>query len=388
MEITAVQAFPVRVDSSTNPFVGTAGVVGHRNGSGRYRRVLPYRPLFAQDAETLFVRLETSNGLVGWGESQAGVGARAVAAIIEDILSSVIIGRDARATSVLWDDMFNTMRDRGHGGGFMLDAIAAVDIALWDLCGQFYGEPISRLLGGSYRTALPTYLSGPRGDTTDERIADTKAFVDRGFSAVKLFIGRGVDADLAEVSRFREAFGSSIELMVDAQWLYTVSQALELGKGLQALDVRFLETPINPEDIAGLEVLSGSLSMAIAAGETERTRWQALPFLERRAARVWQPDVGRCGISEALRIALLADLYHVPVAFHCGVGFGPYIAATLQTAAATPNLMYVEYQPDMHQLAKDHYGFEFVVEDGCLVASEDPGLGLGGPSERLITSLS
>ena len=320
--------------------------------------------MFSRFAETLLVRVECESGQVGWGESQAGVAPNVVASIVDTILAPVLIGRDALDGSVLWDEMYSCMRDRGHGGGFMMDAIAAVDIALWDLAGKVYEEPVSRLLGGAYRLELPLYLSGPRGNTLEQRLADTERFVDEGFSAVKLFIGRGVEADVSEVGAFREHFGADLVLLVDAQWLYSPPEALRLGKALEELRVGFLETPINPEDISGHAELSRDLALPIALGETERTRWQFLPFLNARAVDVVQPDVGRCGITETRRIAFLAELHNLPVTFHCGVGFGPYLAATLQTAAAIPNLMYVEYQPDMHELARQAYGAEFVIRRG------------------------
>ena len=109
-----------------------------------------------------------------------------------------------------------------------------------------------------------------------------------------------------------------------------------------------------------------------------------LPFLRASAVDVLQPDVGRCGIGETHRIALLAELHHVPVALHCGVGFGPYLAASIHVAAAVPNLLWVEYQPEMHELARERYGADIRLEDGCLLLPEGPGLGLDPPPDELL----
>jgi L-alanine-DL-glutamate epimerase-like enolase superfamily enzyme len=385
MRIVEVSAFPVVVAAAGKPHAGAAGVSGAWSDPGRYARVLPYRPLYSRDTETVFVRIRTDDGSAGWGESQAPVAGRAVATIVEELVAPVLLGRDARDHAVLRTFMYDAMRDRGHGGGFMLDAIAGADIALWDLSGRHYGEPVARLLGGAYAREVPVYLSGPRGSSVEQRLEDAQTFVDRGFKAVKLFAGRGVGPDLAEVARFRDRFGSGIELLVDAQWRYSRADALLLGRGLQELGVQLLETPINPEDVEGHADLARSLDLPIALGETERTCWQVLPFLHRSAVDVLQPDVGRCGITEARRIALLAELHNVPVALHCGVGFGPYIAASIHVAAAVPNLLYVEYQPDMHELAGS-YGWSFELEDGRLRLPGGAGLGIGAPPEALLSA--
>jgi galactonate dehydratase len=383
MKIVAVDAFAVAVGSD-NEHAGAAGLVGERSSAARYARVLPHRPLFSQEVETVLVRVRADDGTTGWGESQAPVGGAAVALLVEQLLRPVLLGRDPRAWAVLQGEMVDAMRDRGHGGGFMRDAIAGADCALWDLCGKHYGEPVARLLGGPYAASVPVYLSGPRGATVEQRLDDAQSFVERGFAAVKLFVGRGIEADLAEVTAFRDRFGPSLELLVDAQWLYSRTEALELGRGLEALGVGFFETPLDPEDVEGHAALAQALDLPIALGETERSRFQVRPFLERGAVDVLQPDVGRCGITETRRIAELAELHNVPVALHCGVGFGPYIAASAHVAAVIPNLLYLEYQPEMHRLADDAYGATFRLENGRLLLPDAPGLGIGEPPEALL----
>jgi galactonate dehydratase len=176
-------------------------------------------------------------------------------------------------------------------------------------------------------------------------------------------------------------------LLVDAQWLYSRADALTLGRALQELGVGFFETPINPEDVSGHADLARMLDMSIAMGETERTRWQVRPFLEQGAVDVLQPDVGRSGITETLRIAALAEVYNIPVALHCGVGFGAYIASTMHVAATIPNLMFMEYQPEMQALAGHLFGADFQLENGHLLLPEAPGIGLAGPPDHLITAV-
>jgi L-alanine-DL-glutamate epimerase-like enolase superfamily enzyme len=384
VRIVEVEAFAVALAPDGNALVGAAGLIGTRSSDARYARVLPYRPLFSTNTETVLVRIRTDDGTVGWGESQAPVAGDATALLVKQLLAPILVGQDPRDVAVLADAMYDGMRDRGHGGGFMLDAIAGADTALWDICGKHYGQPVARMLGGAYRNAIPIYLSGPRGATVEERIHDAQSYVERGFSAVKLFIGRGVREDLDEVEQFRRHFGDELKLLVDAQWMYSRAEATTLGRGLQELGVYLFETPIDSEDVAGHAALAGSLDLAIALGETERTRWQVRPYLEQAAVDVLQPDVGRSGITETRRIAALAEVYNIPIALHCGVGFGPYIAATLQLAAAIPNFVFMEYQPEMQEIARVHFGADFQIKDGHLLLPQEPGLGIAAPPQSLL----
>ena len=254
MKIESVKAFTVVVPGGAT-HAGGAGVTGERSDE-RYSRVGPYRPLFPRHTETVLVHVRADDGSEGWGECQAPVGGTAVAALVEEVVAPVVAGRDPLEPSVLERAMYDAMRDRGHGGGFMLDAIAGVDIALWDLRGKHYREPAARLLGGVFRNRIPLYLSGPRGDSVEARLDDASAFVEQGFAAVKIFVGRGVRADLVEVARFRERLGDGVTILADAHWQYPREDALRLGRGLEELGARWLEAPVDPEDVAGYAALA------------------------------------------------------------------------------------------------------------------------------------
>jgi len=380
MRIRELRAFPLHLQRPDRSHVGTAGLHGAWQGPAEapYHRVAPYRALYSDHIESLLVRVRTDDGAEGWGESQAPVAPEAVGQLVERLLASVVVGRDAREVDALWLEMYEAMHDRGHTTGFMLDAIAGVDQALWDLNGRVRGEPVWRLLGAAAPppAGLPTYLSGPRGATVEERIEDARQHAAAGFRAVKLFLGRGVAADVAEVRSFREALGSEVELLVDVQWRYDVAGAIRLGRALQELGVGFLETPTAVEDVAGHAEIARALDLPVALGEAERTRWQFRAFLEAGAVDLLQPDVGRAGISEVRKIGVLAEAFHRPVALHCGLGLGPYIAASLQVGAAMPNLRWIEYQPDMHAASAAVLVEPLRVASGRLVVPEGPGLGV------------
>jgi galactonate dehydratase len=379
MQIRDITAFPLHLHRPGR-HVGTAGLHGEWRGlaAARYHQVAAYRALYSDHVESLLVRVRTDDGAEGWGESQAPVAPEAVGILVERLLGSILIGRDPREVDALWRDMYDSMRDRGHTTGFMLDAIAGVDQALWDLNGHLYGQPVWRLLGGKDPgpRGLPAYLSGPRGDTVEERIADTRHHVAAGFRAVKLFLGEAVEPDLDEVRRFREALGPEVAILVDVQWRYDVPEAIRLGRGLEALGVALLETPTDPEDVAGHAEIARALDLPVALGEAERTRWQFRPFLEAGAVDVLQPDVGRAGITEVRKIAILAETYHRPVALHCGMGLGPYVAASLQVGAAIRNLRWIEFQPEMHAASGAVLAEPLRVLDGHLVVPDAPGLGV------------
>ena len=151
---------------------------------------------------------------------------------------------------------------------------------------------------------------------------------------------------------------------------------MQLGRQLEALDTGFFEAAMNPEDIAGHARLAAGLGIPIAIGETERTRYQFRPWLEQRAASVLQPDIGRAGISESMVIAQMAEAFNVRMAPHLSVGLGPCIAASIQLAAALPNLYMLEYQPPVVELANSLLQTPLVARAGQFEIPEGPGLGV------------
>ncbi len=382
MKIVGVETRLIKLPVPHDPLSGTAGLNGEATQlsdatTSEYQRVGGYRAAFPRQVHSLFVTVFADNGLLGIGECQAPVVPEAPQAIIQHLLAPMILGRDPLAHEVLWDDMYSSMRDRGHLTGFMLDAISAIDIALWDLCGKFLQLPTSQLLGGPFRTQIPVYVSGLAGNTLELRVARALDYSRQGFNAFKLILGRGVSSDVEEVAAIRDALGKDVQLMVDVQWGYDLPSAIKLGRALERYDVLWLETPTNPEDIGGHTDICAALDMAVASGESERTRYQFREWLERRALDIIQPDVGRAGgISECFKIASLAETFNVPCAFHCGVGLAPYLAATLQLAASIPRLLFVEYQPTMHALANTLLAQPIRCEAGFMTVPEGAGLGI------------
>ena len=341
-----------------------------------YRSVPPYRALFSDNLETMLVRVTTDEGISGIGEAQAPIGPEVAQSIVKHLLGPLLIGADPLDRDVLWDRMFGGLRDRGHPTGFALDAIAALDIALWDVAGKALGLPISKLMGGAYRDRLPAYVSGVSGKTREARRETILSYREQGFSAFKLFIGHGVREDVAELAAAREAAGDDATLMADAHWMYDVPAATALGRELERLSYAWLEAPLQPEDVSGHAKLAAALDIAIAVGEPYRSRYEFLPFFEARALEVAQPDVGRAGgLSECRKIAAMAETYSIPIAPHQGYSLGVYIAAAVQLAAAIPNFLIMEFQPSVQQWSERMLTEPPRYRAGAVEVPDRPGLG-------------
>ena len=372
MTITGIEALPVRLRRDE----AYLGALPPHTEVGNYFLRPPYRCLYSATYETVFVRLRTSEGVTAWGEALAPVAPEVVCQIIEQLLTPALIGRELPGAGRLWHLMYDLMRDRGYYGGHMLDAISAVDIALQDAAGKLLDQPVRALLGGAFREDVPCYVSGLPRPTDDERVELALDWQAKGFRAFKLAAGYGVRADETTVRRLREALDEGATLLLDAHWNYTVEEALQLGRRLEDLEVGFFEAPINPEDIAGHARLRDGITIAVAIGETERTRYQFRPWLEQRAVSVLQPDIGRAGISESMVIAQMAEAFNARMAPHLSVGLGPCIAASIQLAAALPNLYLLEYQPPVVELAGSLLREPLEVSAGRFIIPEGPGLGV------------
>jgi galactonate dehydratase len=332
--------------------------------------------VYSVDNEALLVRVETDAGLVGWGEALTPVVPEAVATIVVRLLRPLLLGAVPTEVAVLWDRLYGAMRVRGHLTGLYLDALAAVDIALWDLFGQLTDQSIATLLGGRYRERLTVYHSGVAGTTPDERAVTARRLVEQGFTGLKLHLGHGLADDVASVAAVRAAVGPTVAIMLDGHWQYSVKEALTLGRRVEPYGVSFFEAPIAPEDTAGQAALAAALSLPIAIGEGERSRWQFLQLLQARAVDVAQPDIGRTGLTEGRRIATLAEAFNVPIAPHVSTGLGIRFAATLHFAAALGNFLVLEHQGSLLESINASLTTPLIVADSQIAVPTGPGLGV------------
>lgn len=379
MKITSVEAIPVRIKRDE----AYLGALPADANPEQYFVRPPYRALYSVYFETAFVKITTDEGVVGWGEALAPVAPEVVKTIVEQLLSPVLVGKNPLEGGVLWSVMYDLMRERGYYGGFMLDAISACDIALWDLRGKILQQPLYMLLGGAYRETIPCYVSGLPKPTDAERVALALDWTTKGFNAFKLAAGFGVKEDAESIRALRDALGEEATLLLDAHWVYSLDESVRLGRLLEEQNTAVFEAPINPEDIEAHVQLAKAVSIPVAIGETERTRYQFQPWLVRRGADLLQPDVGRTGITELVKIAHMAETFNIPVAPHLSVGLGVCISASIHIAAAIPNLFMLEYQPPVFELANTLLQTPLVCTEGKFQLPEGHGLGINLDESRL-----
>jgi len=332
----------------------------------------PYR-------ETLLVKISTDEGLVGWGET-APIGA--VQALIKEQFAPALIGQNPLEHRRLWRQLW------GPNFGNPL-AVAAIDIALHDLRGKALNLSIAELYGGRLRDQVPVYASAMNYtaglDAEEQYPAEAVALVARGFGALKMRLGGlPVARDLAAATAVRDAVGPSVLLMADGNGAYSLSKAIQVGRGLEALDFYWFEEPLPQPDYAAYEILTDKLDIAIAAGEALGSRGAFKAVLMRHAMDIVQPDVSLCGgFAECLFISELARLWGVPSVPHCWGG-AVVIAATLQLLALLPDASWAR-TTETPMLELDTYENPFrdqlvteptQVNAGFVTIPTGPGLGI------------
>lgn len=380
MKITDIEIFPLKVKKN---HVYLGGDFASGQPWDYYLRP-EYRCPYSKNMETMLVKITTDEGICGWGEALAPVVPEVSGTIVSKLFAPFLLGRDPRDIKVIWNMLYGTMRDRGYYTGFMVDAISAVDCALWDIAGKYYGQPVYRLLGGAYRQDIPAYISGLPVEGLEKKVQLAKTWKEQGYSAIKLHIGYGMKEDIEIMAALREALGPEFVLMIDAHWNYTVAEAIRLGREMERLNVQFLECPLNPEDSDGYAELAAALDIPVALGESDRTHWQYKELLTKRSCDILQPDAGRTGITEMMRIAELAEVFGRPVAPHLSVAQGPCIAATLQCCAAMYNFYGMqEFQPSILPVANEFLKTPIICEQGRFKLPQGNGLGIEVDEEKV-----
>lgn len=335
------------------------------------------------------VRIKTDTGLTGWGEAftQGLEPPEISASIIRHALTPMLLNRNALDISVLWHEMYHLTRDYGRKGS-VLASVSAVDIALWDLAGHFYSQPVYQLLGGAFRQSVQPYATGfyrIKGQGEGSRLAEEALrHRDAGFKAMKIKLGFGVDDDIAVMRAIANALGNDhgCDLMVDTNHAYGRAEALRLGKALEEFNLRWYEEPVVPEDLDGYRELRSVLSIPIAGGENEHAVYGFEKLLD--VVDVAQPDVGSCGGISALRdIAAMAQAKGVMVNPHVW-GSAVVQAASLQILAALPVTSHslfptqplLEYDQSSHPFRQQLIKQPWELAQGMIAIPDGPGLGI------------
>jgi L-alanine-DL-glutamate epimerase-like enolase superfamily enzyme len=319
--------------------------------------------------ETIFVDIETEDGLAGTGYSYTiGSGGRAVLQLLKSDLLDLLIGADARQIEGIWQRLFWATHATAVGAITSL-ALAAVDIALWDIRCKAAGQPLWLLAGGANPT-VPLYDTegGWLQLRTEELVAGALESQARGWPGVKLKVGKPrAGEDLERLAAVREAVGPEMDIMVDANQSMTYAEAKRRARMFEEVDVFWFEEPLPAEDITGHARLAASTSVPIAVGESLYSPSHFREYLQAGGAGIIQVDAARIGgITPWLKTAHLAETFNVKVAPHF------LMELHISLAAAAPNALYVEHIPQLRAITTG----EIQIVDGHAVPPSDPGIGI------------
>ena len=302
----------------------------------RLSQPFAYSRAWYDKRSAMVVEIETDQGLVGWGECYGP--ALMTAAVVRSV-TPWLIGEDPLRTDFLWREIYTRLRDHGQKG-VVIEGLSGIDIALWDIRGKHFGVPVHRLLGGPVREQVRAYATGlyrrRSGDPLHYLAEEAEGYVSEGFKAVKLKVGFGLEEDAATTRAVRKAIGPDIALMVDANHAYDAAAAIRLGRTIEPHDIGWFEEPVPPEDLAGYRAVKAALSIPIAGGECEYTRFGFRDQLVARAVDIVQPDTCAAGgLTECKKIADMAEAFGIRYNPHVW-GTGIAIAASLQLLAVLP----------------------------------------------------
>jgi D-galactarolactone cycloisomerase len=349
------------------------------------------------ERNSMLVRIETRDGIVGWGEGGQYGPPEPVAACIDAVLAPRIIGHSPLEPGRLWEDLYAFSRDFGQKGVY-IEAMSAIDVALWDIMGQALGLPVCQLLGGAFRDSVPAYATGCyyRGqDAFDykanlaELVKEAEGLAQAGFGILKMKVGLLPIAEDAERLRaIRQAVGEDMQLMVDANHAYSATDAIRMGRHLEMQGVVLFEEPVVPEDREGYRRVRVALDLAVAGGECEYTRYGFRDLIAGGCVDVAQPDLCVCGgFSEVMNISAIASSYGVKVIPHVW-GSGVAFAAGLHLVAALPPMPFtarpvplqnepvIEYDRNPNPLREDLCRAKVQMRQGRVVVPTQPGLGI------------
>lgn len=297
------------------------------------------------DVSICLVEVRTDAGIVGVGEALARFSPRAYAELIETSLKPRLVGRNPTAIAALWQEMRRALS--GRSGGMLFEAIAGVDIALWDILGKAANMPVHRLLGGMGRSEVPVYAASVNWGSDAAMEAELERYLEAGFPRIKVKVANPVQDACRRIALLRRRAGDAVDLCVDANWAYTLEEAIEVGRALTANGYFWFEEPLRPEDEDGYVELRKRCDTPLAAGESNYTIDQAMRLVQSRTLSFLQPDVARAGgISETRRMAEFAAAHDVHYAPHIGMSGIVCETASIHLAAAMPNVKAMECETD------------------------------------------
>ncbi len=340
------------------------------------------------ERSSVVIKMETDEGIIGWGECVChGTQPPEPAMVtIDSWLKPLLIGRDPFDVEVLWEEMYNLTRQVGQGG-IAINAMSGIDIAIWDIIGKALNKPVSKLIGGTFRTKIKPYATGfyRKADFCyQDAIDEAMGYLDAGFEAFKLAIGFGVEDDISFLHSVRDAVGSNVTIMADANCAYNAGTARRVLLETQDMHLHFFEEPLAPEDIEGYKELKSLTATYIASGENTFGKIGFRSWISQHALDILQPELCSCGgITELKKIAAIAQAYNTMIIPHVwGSGIGQ--AASLQFIASLPPAplcLYpteplIEFDKSEHPFRSDLVYGKIRMEDGKIPIPEGVGIGV------------
>jgi D-galactarolactone cycloisomerase len=304
-----------------------------------------------------------------------------------NMLGPTLIGADPMQTETLWQNLYSPLREHGRQGP-LVDALSAIDIALWDIKGKHFEMPIHRLLGGPIRTEVPAYATGlfrfTEGNPEDYLAAEANSYIAEGFSAVKMKVGFGLKEDVRAVRAVRNAIGSEPLLMVDANEAYDATAAIMLGRQIEQFDIAWFEEPVPPEHLESYCDVRRGQPIPVAGGEASFTRYGFREIFVKGAMDIVQPDICAAGgFTECKKIIDMAQAFGVRCNPHT-FGSPVAIAASLHLLAVTPdNPVSLNPTPPMLEFDRTEHPVRSALltealepRQGIVKIPEGPGLGI------------
>ncbi|PJX28053.1 mandelate racemase [Advenella sp. S44] len=330
--------------------------------------------------DAVLLRVQTDEGLTGWGEAHHGRCPGAIARLIDTTLAELVVDMDPMDVSGIWSKVYK-MQISSHGmGAAAALALSGLDLALWDIRCQVAGLPLHTLIGGK-RKPIKAYAGGiSLGWQAPEALADEAAgYVSQGYRALKLRVGDNIERDIARVTAVRKGVGDQIDILVDANTNYTLDDVRRILPFYDDLKVGWLEEPFPAHDLGLYRRASRLGRTPLAAGENHYTRYEFEPILEAQALGFVQPDLSKAGgITESLKIAAMASCHRLSVNPHTSAT-AINMATSISYLCAIDNPGYFEadltaYNPFRDQLTDN---LPYVLDaDGCVTVGDGVGIGL------------
>jgi len=332
----------------------------------------------------LFLKIETDEGITGWGEPVVEGRSQTVAQAVKE-MGRIIIGQDPRRIEHIWQSVY--CGEFYRGGAVLTSALSGIEQALWDITGKWLNVPVYQLLGGRTRDKIKVY-GHIQGESTEEYLKNASLVKDKGFNTFKWTVPGPlqfietpdkIDEVVGKFAKIRGALGNGAQIGIDFHGRVSSALALPLINGLAPYKPMFIEEPVLPENASVMARIASMSSIPIATGERLFTKWGFRDVIEKQGASILQPDLSHAGgILECKKIAAMAEAYYMSIAPHCPLG--PIaLASCIQLDACIPNF----FCQEMVTNGEGYIENPFIVDNGYIQLSEKPGLGIEIDEKRI-----